>query len=73
MADGHIGDQVKATDVVSNGEQNVLILQENVLVQLPSDVKFITTSGIRMVDADTAEIFPVGDNTDAAVAAYFIY
>ena len=73
VADGHIGEQVKATDVVSDGERQVLILQENVTVNLPADVKYITTSGIRMVDADTAEVFPVGDNTDAAVAAYFIY
>lgn len=73
VADGHIGEIVSAKDAVADDERQVLILQENVLVNLPGDVSFITTNGINVQDADTVEIFPVNENTDAAVAAYIIY
>lgn len=73
VADGHIGDIVTATDAVSDESRNVLILQENVVVNVPAKVKYITTNGISVHDADTVEIVPVNGNADAAVAAYIIY
>ena len=73
VADGHIGEAVTATEVVSDGDRQVLIVQENVVVNIPADIEFVTTSGISVRDKDTVEITPVGDNTDAAVAAYIIF
>ncbi|MCR5640794.1 MAG: hypothetical protein K6G04_05495 [Lachnospiraceae bacterium] len=73
VAEGHIGEIVSASDVVSDENRKVLILQENVVVHLPGDVDYITTNGINVRDAKTVEIVPVNENTDAAVAAYIIY
>ncbi len=73
VADGHIGDIVTASDAVSDENRNVVILQENVVVNVPGKIAYITTNGISVRDADTVEIVPVNGNADAAVSAYIIY
>ncbi len=71
--EGVAGDEVNAEAATNEGDLSVLIIRENGCVKVPGNIRFISSNGVRLVDSNTAEVYPLDSSNDAAVLAYIIY
>ena len=71
--EGITGDEVNADAATNNSDLSVLIIRENGQVKVPGSIRFISANGVKLIDENTAEVYPADDGSDAAVLAYIIY
>ncbi|MBO6215923.1 MAG: hypothetical protein J6N76_10430 [Lachnospiraceae bacterium] len=71
--DGSEGEKVSSSEALSDTGLSVLIIRENGVVKVPGNIRYYSAQGVRLLGADTAEVYPEEEGSDAAVLAYIIY
>lgn len=73
VQDGKKGDAVSPEDIMKDTSVKVIVLRQNVTVQVPGKILFVSERDTKIQSDDTVTISPADGNPDATGLTYIIY